>query len=119
MDDPRDDLRRLQGPRRLPRLTAISAAAARPQEVDGGRVLDVHPSSLSGAGGGRDVDGVFMYAVIGITGQVGCAIARKLLADKRRVRAVLRDANRGLPWAGRRCGVARADLQDTARQTDA
>ena len=33
-----------------------------------------------------------MYAVIGITGQVGGAVARKLLADKQCVRAVLRDA---------------------------
>jgi NAD(P)H dehydrogenase (quinone) len=53
-----------------------------------------------------------MYAVVGITGQVGGAVARKLLADKRRVRAVLRDANRGLPWAVRGCEMVRADLHD-------
>jgi len=60
-----------------------------------------------------------MYAVIGITGQVGGAVARKLLADKQRVRAVLRDANRGLPWAVRGCEMARADLHDTASLTKA
>ena len=60
-----------------------------------------------------------MYAVVGITGQVGGAVARKLLADKRRVRAVLRDANRGLPWAVRGCEMARADLHDAASLTAA
>jgi uncharacterized protein YbjT (DUF2867 family) len=53
-----------------------------------------------------------MYAVVGITGQVGGAVAHKLLADKRRVRAMLRDANRGLPWAVRGCEMVRADLHD-------
>ena len=60
-----------------------------------------------------------MYAVVGITGQVGGAVARKLLADKQRVRAVLRDANRGLPWAVRGCEMARADLHDAASLTAA
>jgi uncharacterized protein YbjT (DUF2867 family) len=60
-----------------------------------------------------------MYAVIGITGQVGGAVARKLLADKQCVRAVLRDANRGLPWAVRGCEMARADLHDAASLTAA
>jgi NAD(P)H dehydrogenase (quinone) len=60
-----------------------------------------------------------MYAVVGITGQVGGAVARKLLADKRGVRAVLRDANRGLPWAVRGCEMARADLRDAASLTAA
>jgi uncharacterized protein YbjT (DUF2867 family) len=60
-----------------------------------------------------------MYAVVGITGQVGGAVARKLLTDKRRVRAVLRDANRGLPWAVRGCEMVRADLHDAASLTAA
>jgi NAD(P)H dehydrogenase (quinone) len=60
-----------------------------------------------------------MYAIVGITGQVGGAVARKLLADKRRVRAVLRDANRGLPCAVRGCEIARADLRDAASLTAA
>lgn len=60
-----------------------------------------------------------MYAVVGITGQVGGAVARKLLADRQRVRAVLRDANRGLPWAVRGCEMARADLHDAKSLTAA
>jgi NAD(P)H dehydrogenase (quinone) len=60
-----------------------------------------------------------MYAVVGITGQVGGAVARKLLADRQRVRALLRDANRGLPWAVRGCEMARADLHDAKSLTAA
>jgi uncharacterized protein YbjT (DUF2867 family) len=36
-----------------------------------------------------------MYAIMGITGQVGGAVARTLLVAKRPVRAVVRDANKG------------------------
>jgi uncharacterized protein YbjT (DUF2867 family) len=55
-----------------------------------------------------------VFAVTGITGQVGGAVARALLAERGRVRAVLRDAKRGLPWAVRGCEMARADLNDAA-----
>ena len=40
-----------------------------------------------------------MYAITGITGQVGGALARALLAASVPVRAVLRDAAKGAAWA--------------------
>jgi uncharacterized protein YbjT (DUF2867 family) len=55
-----------------------------------------------------------MYAITGITGQVGGALARALLADGRPVRAVVRDTDKGRPWAERGCAVARAEMQDAA-----
>ena len=55
-----------------------------------------------------------MFAVIGMTGHVGGAVAQTLLAEKRHVRAVMRDATRGLPWAVRGCERALADLNDAA-----
>ena len=60
-----------------------------------------------------------VFAVSGITGQVGSAVARTLLAEKRRVRAVLRDAKKGPPWAVRGCQVALADMNDAASLADA
>lgn len=55
-----------------------------------------------------------VFAVIGMTGHVGGAVAQTLLAEKRHVRAVMRDATRGLPWAVRGCERALADLNDAA-----
>jgi NAD(P)H dehydrogenase (quinone) len=55
-----------------------------------------------------------MYAITGITGKVGGALARALLAAKRPVRAVVRDAGKGRPWAERDCEVAVADMADAA-----
>jgi len=60
-----------------------------------------------------------MYAIMGITGQVGSALARTLLAAKRPVRAVVRDANKGAAWAERGCEVAIADINDAAALTAA
>ncbi|WP_176049987.1 NAD(P)H-binding protein [Burkholderia sp. BCC1644] len=60
-----------------------------------------------------------MYAITGITGQVGGALARTLLASGRRVRAVARTADRAAPWAARNCDVALADMTDTAALTTA
>lgn len=53
-----------------------------------------------------------MYAVTGITGQVGGAVARALLACHQPVRAVVRDAARAAPWADRGADVAVAGLDD-------
>jgi uncharacterized protein YbjT (DUF2867 family) len=53
-----------------------------------------------------------MYAVTGITGQVGGALARALLAEGAPVRAVVRDAQKGKAWAARGCEVALAEMQD-------
>jgi NAD(P)H dehydrogenase (quinone) len=53
-----------------------------------------------------------MYAVSGITGQVGGAVARALLAAKQPVRAVLRNSQAAAAWASQGCEVALADVND-------
>jgi uncharacterized protein YbjT (DUF2867 family) len=53
-----------------------------------------------------------MYAIMGVTGQVGGAVARALLADGKPVRAIVRDAAKGQAWADRGCEVALADAND-------
>lgn len=47
-----------------------------------------------------------MFAVTGITGQVGGAVAKELLVAGRPVRAIVRDATCGAPWRDRGCDVA-------------
>ena len=53
-----------------------------------------------------------MYAITGITGQVGGALARALLAADQPVRAVVRDAGKGEAWASKGCEVAVANMDD-------
>lgn len=53
-----------------------------------------------------------MYAVMGITGQVGGAVARTLLAAGHSVRAVVRSTDKGAVWAQRGCELAMADVDD-------
>ena len=60
-----------------------------------------------------------MYAITGITGQVGGTVARRLLAANLPVRAVVRDAIKGAAWAERGCEVAVADMNDTKALADA
>src|SRR5260221_5942420 len=60
-----------------------------------------------------------MYAITGITGKVGGALARALLADRRPVRAVIRDIEKGRFWASQGCEIARAEMQDPASLTAA
>jgi NAD(P)H dehydrogenase (quinone) len=60
-----------------------------------------------------------MFAVTGITGQVGATVARSLLAADQSVRAVIRDRNKGAPWARLGCDIAIADLEDTGALTTA
>jgi len=55
-----------------------------------------------------------MFAITGITGQVGGAVARALMDNGQRVRAVVRDAEKGAAWARKGCEVAVADLYDAA-----
>jgi uncharacterized protein YbjT (DUF2867 family) len=55
-----------------------------------------------------------MYAVTGITGKVGGAVAQSLLAADQAVRAVVRDRGRGAAWADLGCDIAVADLSDVA-----
>ncbi|HEX3363778.1 NmrA family NAD(P)-binding protein [Phenylobacterium sp.] len=60
-----------------------------------------------------------MNVVMGVTGKVGGAVARTLLAADKPVRAVVRDAAKGAPWAERGCEVAVADLDDADRMAAA
>jgi len=55
-----------------------------------------------------------MFAVTGITGQVGGVVARALIEAGKDVRAVVRDAAKGALWAQQGCEVAVAELDDTA-----
>ena len=55
-----------------------------------------------------------MYAITGITGQVGSGLGNHLLEAGLPVRAVLRDAAKGGAWAARGADVALADMRDAA-----
>jgi NmrA-like family len=56
--------------------------------------------------------GVDMFAVTGITGQVGGGVARTLLDARKSVRAVIRDSAKGESWAQQGCEVALARMED-------
>jgi uncharacterized protein YbjT (DUF2867 family) len=60
-----------------------------------------------------------MYAITGITGNVGGELARSLLAVGAPVRAVVRNAAKGEAWAARGCEVALATMEDAAKLTAA
>jgi NAD(P)H dehydrogenase (quinone) len=60
-----------------------------------------------------------LYAITGITGKVGGALARALLADHRPVRAVVRDIKKGRVWESQGCEIALAEMQDPASLTAA
>ncbi len=60
-----------------------------------------------------------MYAIMGITGQIGSAVARTLLAANQPVRAVVREAAKGQAWADRGCEIALATLENAASLTAA
>jgi NAD(P)H dehydrogenase (quinone) len=60
-----------------------------------------------------------MYAVTGITGKVGGAVARTLLDAGLPVRAVVRDADKGKVWAERGCDVTIASITDVDGLTKA
>ena len=60
-----------------------------------------------------------MYAIMGVTGQIGGVVARTLLAARQPVRAVVRDAAKGQAWADRGCEVALATIEDAASLTTA
>lgn len=55
-----------------------------------------------------------MYAITGITGKVGGALARSLLAEELPVRAVLRDEAKAAEWRARGCQIAIAEMDDAA-----
>jgi uncharacterized protein YbjT (DUF2867 family) len=60
-----------------------------------------------------------MYAITGITGQVGGAVARALLAARLPDRAVVRAAGKGATWAEHGCEAAIADMNDAVALTAA
>lgn len=55
-----------------------------------------------------------MYAITGITGNVGGAMARTLLAARQPVRAVVRDAGKAREWAALGCEIAYASMNDAS-----
>ncbi|MBW8746843.1 MAG: NAD(P)H-binding protein, partial [Acidobacteria bacterium] len=60
-----------------------------------------------------------MIAVMGVTGQVGGAIARKLLAAGKKVRVLVRSADKGETWKRAGAEIAVASTDDTAALTRA
>jgi uncharacterized protein YbjT (DUF2867 family) len=55
-----------------------------------------------------------MFAITGITGQVGGEVARNLLAGRQTVRGVVRDVSKAKAWAERGCELVAADINDAA-----
>jgi NAD(P)H dehydrogenase (quinone) len=53
-----------------------------------------------------------MYAVMGITGQVGAAVAEVLLSQGKQVRAIVRDPGKAAAWKTRGVELATADYDD-------
>lgn len=53
-----------------------------------------------------------MFAIMGVTGQVGGAVANKLLADGAKLRAIVRDPSKAVVWAECGCELALADIND-------
>ena len=53
-----------------------------------------------------------MFAITGITGQVGGVVARTLLAAGKNVRAVVRDTAKGETWTRQGCEIALAPMDD-------
>src|SRR5690349_17513862 len=53
-----------------------------------------------------------MFAITGITGQVGGVVARTLLREGKDVRAVVRSSDKGVAWAQQGCDVVLADMND-------
>ena len=53
-----------------------------------------------------------MFAVMGVTGQVGGAVASRLLRLGMKVRAVVREPRKAGVWAERGCEIAFADVND-------
>ena len=60
-----------------------------------------------------------MFAITGVTGKVGGAVARNLLAQGHKVRAVVRDAEKGRSWSAQGCEIAIASVEDATELTKA
>ena len=53
-----------------------------------------------------------MYAITGISGKVGGAIAENLLAQGEQIRAIVRNAKKAARWRNRGAEIAVADVDD-------
>jgi uncharacterized protein YbjT (DUF2867 family) len=60
-----------------------------------------------------------MFAITGITGNVGGKVAKNLLLANHPVRAVLRDLGKAAPWQKLGCPISQADMNDPAALTAA
>jgi len=60
-----------------------------------------------------------MFAITGITGQVGGEVARTLLSAHQTVRGVVRDVGKGKAWTELGCHLVSADINDAAALTAA
>jgi NAD(P)H dehydrogenase (quinone) len=60
-----------------------------------------------------------MFAITGITGNVGGEVARNLLAAGQPVRGVVRDLTKAETWSNRGCSLAAADIDDAIAMTAA
>jgi len=60
-----------------------------------------------------------MYAVMGITGNVGGAVARTLLAKGQRVRGIVRDPEKAAEWQNQGAELFKADYDDVDELTAA
>ena len=60
-----------------------------------------------------------MYAIMGVTGQIGGVVGRTLLAAGQPVRAIARDAAKGRAWADRGCELTLASIENVAALTSA
>jgi NAD(P)H dehydrogenase (quinone) len=60
-----------------------------------------------------------MFAVTGITGNVGGEVARNLLSAGQPVRGVVRETRKGETWAKRGCELVEADINDAVTLTAA
>ena len=60
-----------------------------------------------------------MFVIAGVTGHVGSEIAKGLLAKKQKVKAIVRDANKGAAWSKQGAELAVGNLDDEAFLTGA
>src|ERR1700722_15234748 len=81
---------------------------------------DAAPISSSGGAVKRYPDmETKMFAITGVSGQVGGATARTLLETGHKVRAVLRDKSKAAAWQALGAEIAIADLEDAESLTKA
>jgi NAD(P)H dehydrogenase (quinone) len=60
-----------------------------------------------------------MFAIMGVTGQIGGVVARTLLAAGQAVRAIARDAAKGRAWVDCGCELQLASIENVAALTSA